>query len=348
MKRRKTKIRLRILLGFTSVLFFSYLGTGIIFNMAIRSGSRDGNMILGQYIQGEASSMLGRAGILLFVLTGVMFVVSLVITYFLANSITRPIEKLSQFAINLGKGDFSQNDFQFNETELEALNIALNTSAKQLGEYDMDQKTFFQNASHELRTPLMAIKCYAEGIQFGIMDHQAATDTILEETDKLAELVSDILYLSKLDNITSHSQKDDINLAQLIAARITRQQAVADQVGVNLSHNIKPNLTCYGTEELVARAIDNLISNAIRYARTTVEITAIKYSTTVEIIIADDGPGIEEALMPHVFERFYKGQKGNHGIGLAIVKSIAVGEGGNITAGASDMGGAMFTLTLPI
>ena len=87
----------------------------------------------------------------------VIFALAALVVFFLSNSITRPIEKLGKFALNIGCGNFSLHDFEFKDKELDELNTALNKSAKQLGAYDSDQKSFFQNVSHELRTPLMSI-----------------------------------------------------------------------------------------------------------------------------------------------------------------------------------------------
>ena len=129
MSKKKTRLRHRILAAFSSVLFFSFLFTGIIFNIAIRLFSSDD-----YYVVEETAT--GRAGITLVFLVAVMFVVSVIVTYFLSNSITHPIEKLSKFALGIGKGNFETNDFDFQDIELENLNAAFNKSIKQLGAYD--------------------------------------------------------------------------------------------------------------------------------------------------------------------------------------------------------------------
>jgi signal transduction histidine kinase len=169
----KTNLRKKILAAFSAVLFFSYFFTGIIFNIAVRIITP----VDERYLVAEQSAA-GRAGITLFVLIGIMFVVAVIVTYFLSNSITRPIEKLEKFALGIGKGNFQANDFEFADIELENLNTALNISVKQLEAYDSEQKAFFQNVSHELRTPLMSIQCHAEGISFGVMESKKACQTI--------------------------------------------------------------------------------------------------------------------------------------------------------------------------
>ena len=322
--------------------------TGIIFNLAIRFRVDDYSLLLGQNVYDDTSGIIGRAGVILFVLIGVMFIMAVIITYFLSNSITKPIEKISAFALNIGNGDFTPNDFEFGEKELEDLNTALNKSAKQLAVYDSEQKAFFQNVSHELRTPLMSIKCYAEGISFDVMNPKEASETILHETDKLSDLVTDLLYIAKIDNITTVYTTGELELAELIRGCAERQQVVADKNHIKFSFDFADGGIRYdGVGELLSRAVDNLISNAIRYAASEITLSCKRQGNSVQIRVADDGKGIAPEAIPHVFERFYKGADGNNGIGLAIVKSIVEQHKGRITAENSANGGAVFTITLP-
>jgi len=351
MNTKKTKIRIRILKAFSAILFCSFLLTGVIFNFAIRLFAVAGeiNLYAYQNMYAETSRVIGRVGIISIILISIMFLMAVIVTYFLANSLTRPIEKLGRFALTIGQGDFIPNDFQFQEMELEDLNMALNKSVKQLGEYDSEQKAFFQNASHELRTPLMSIKCYAEGISFGIMEPKQASETILAETDKLADLVTDLLYISKIDNITTAYTSAEADLTKLLRDSAMRQEAVAAKRHIRFSFDFGESpiqYTC--VSELLARAIDNLISNAIRYATSEITLSCHKKAGCIEVCVADDGAGIAPDAISHVFERFYKGSDGNHGIGLSIVKSIVEQQGGQITASNSDRGGAVFIITLPI
>ncbi|MCL2287175.1 MAG: HAMP domain-containing histidine kinase [Firmicutes bacterium] len=346
---KKTKIRIIILKAFAVVLFCSFALTAIIFNIAIRLRvGNDYNLLIGSYVDTDTAGITGRAGIILLVLIGVMFVMSVVVTYFLSNSITKPIEKLSSFAHNIGNGEFTTNSFEFEEEELAELNAALNKSVKQLGIYDSEQKAFFQNVSHELRTPLMSIKCYAEGISFDIMDPKKASETILQETDRLSDLVTDLLYIAKIDNITTVYATEKVNLPELIRSCASRQQAMADKRDIKFVFIFaEGDILYHCVSELISRAVDNLISNAIRYANSQIILSCRKAGSNIEIKVADDGQGIPRENIPRVFERFYKGAGGNNGIGLSIVKSIAEQHNGQVAAANSTNGGAVFTITLP-
>ena len=350
MRAKKTKIRIRILKTFSAVLFFALLLIGIIFNVAIRLRV-DGeyNLLVGQSVYADAAGIANRAGLILLVPIGIIFIMTIIATYFLSNSITRPIEKLSRFSLGIGSGDFTPNTFAFKEEELEDLNAALNKSVRQLGVYDSEQKAFFQNVSHELRTPLMSIKCYAEGIAFDIMEPKKASETILEEVDRLSDLVTDLLYIAKIDNINTAYKTEPLNLTEIIRDCAERQQVMADKKQVRISFDFAQDdirYECVG--ELMSRAVDNLISNAIRYAASEIILSCRKQESCIEICVSDDGAGIAPEAIPHVFERFYKGADGNHGIGLSIVKSIIEQHEGQITAENASSGGAVFTITLPV
>jgi len=332
-----------MLIAFTVVLFISFTLIGTIFNIAITMSSDGPEIALA-----ETDALEGRVRLILIVIVSVVFAVSLIASYFLSNSITKPIEKLGEFATNIGKGEFIPNDFDFNELELENLNKALNKSVQQLSVYDSEQKAFFQNASHELRTPLMSIKCYAEGISVGIMDPKKASETILEETDRLSDLVSNVLCLSQVDSIKTAYDTEKTDLIEIIIDCVNRQQALADQKQIQFIYDFgDSSIFCNCSKPLMKRALDNLVSNAIRYASKEIMISCHERDGFAIICVLDDGDGISPEVLPHVFERFYKGPGGIHGIGLSMVKSIVEQHNGTITAKNNEDGGAELTIMLP-
>jgi len=330
------------------MLLLSFSLIGVIFNV-----------IANQYIQVDAEFQMDstfarqnffsiRANVFIGIVF-LLFVITSIVTLFLSNSITRPIEKLGVLASKIGDGDFTPIDYAFMDEEFESLNTALNNSAKQLAVYDSEQKAFFQNVSHELRTPLMSIQCQAEGISFGLMEPKKASETILSEITRLSDLVTDILYISKIDNITTVYKTTKADLLEIMRSCKQRQQLVAEKKGIRISFDFNESSVEYEcADELIIRAVDNLISNAIRYASAEIILSCKKSLNLITISVTDDGCGIEPECLPHVFERFYKGNNGNHGIGLAIVKSIVEQHQGNITVKNNTNGGAEFVITLPL
>jgi len=279
-------------------------------------------------------------------LVAMIWFATMLMSTYLAGSLARPLKNLSKFAGQIGQGDFTPNPVSFINEEFEELNQSLNHAAKQLAKYDNDQKAFFQNVSHELRTPLMSIKSYAEGIKYGVMDEKKAADTILECTNRLTEMVGDILYVSRIDNITP-PMMEEVNFTALVEERVAGQKSLVE--GKGLSVEIKPDnrpimISCVAS--YIERAVDNLISNAIRYAESTIILEVTATDTKAVIRVIDDGPGFEPDKLPHVFERFYKGKNGLTGIGLSIVKSVVEQHKGTATAENGEKG-AILTISLP-
>ena len=283
---------------------------------------------------------------LLLSLAGFIWVAAMIITGFLANSLAKPLFALRNFARRIGQGDFTLNPDAFINEEFEALNESLNQTAKQLAKYDTDQKTFFQNVSHELRTPLMTIKSYAEGIKYGLMEPEKATHTILEATERLTDMVDDILYISRIDSISMPAM-ERCDLRTLIRERIRLGRPLAELRG--LSINFEPQndpVTVNCAVLYIGRALDNLINNALRFAESTINVECRLADNFAQIIVTDDGPGFEAELLPHIFERFFKGKNGQTGIGLAVVRSIAEQHKGYAKAENCETG-AKLTIGLP-
>jgi signal transduction histidine kinase len=285
-----------------------------------------------------------QVNMLLLLVVAVIWAMTMIFATFLSGSLAHPLLVLNNFARQIGRGDFTQNTESFNNEEFETLNQSLNHTAKQLAKYDNDQKTFFQNVSHELRTPLMSIKSYAEGIKYGIMDTQKATDTILEATKRLSGMVGDILYVSRIDNITAPSE-DETDLRELIAERVRLHESPAQRIKINFNRGEEPVID-HCIKPYIERALDNLISNALRYANTTIVIECYNAGAKAVIRVMDNGPGFAPDALPHVFERFYRGKKGLSGIGLSIVKSIVEQHNGSASA-ENNITGAVLTITLP-
>lgn len=322
-----------------------YYVSGFHIDQAIEG--RDGYWLIYANVTGLSNFAATMNGFFV-LLVGIVFAAAICVTFFLSGSITRPIRKLAGLADDIGRGDFTPRDFGFSDVEFADLNLALNQSARQLDIYDGEQKTFFQNASHELRTPLMSIQCHAEGISCGIMEPKQASTTILAETARLTEMVKDLLYISKIDNITTVYTSAVVDLTGLIRECADSQQAVAQSRGVHFTFDMDPSpVECDCVGELVARAVENLMSNALRYASSEVVLSCHANAGEATICVSDDGPGISPEALPHVFERFYKGTGGNYGIGLSIVKSIVDQHQGRVDVANTADGGACFCVTLP-
>ena len=210
------------------------------------------------------------------------------------------------------------------------------------------QQTFFQNASHELKTPLMAIQGYAEGIQAGVMDAGGAAEVILEESDRMTELVEELLDISKIDMGRQQLTLSEMDVRELLYDSIRAVEPAAAAGGITITPDFPETpvmVSCDDTR--LRRAVTNILSNGVRYARSELRLTCRADKRYVTIRIQDDGDGIAEEDLPHIFDRFYMGRSGKSGIGLALTKEIIHLHKGTIRAYNGD-GGAVFEISIPV
>ena len=210
------------------------------------------------------------------------------------------------------------------------------------------QQTFFQNASHELKTPLMAIQGYAEGIQAGVMDAGGAAEVILEESDRMTELVEELLDISKIDMGRQQLALSEMDVRELLYDSIRAVEPTAVSGGIAIVPDFPEEpvmVSCDDTR--LRRAVTNILSNGVRYARSELRLTCRADKRHVTIRIQDDGDGIAEEDLPHIFDRFYMGRSGKSGIGLALTKEIVHLHRGTIRARNGDTG-AVFEISIPV
>ena len=210
------------------------------------------------------------------------------------------------------------------------------------------QQTFFQNASHELKTPLMAIQGYAEGIQAGVMDAGGAAEVILAESDRMTELVEELLDISKIDMGQQRLTLSETDIRELLYDGIRAVEPTVVSSGITIVPDFPEEpvmLSCDDTR--LRRAVTNILSNGVRYARSELRLTCRADKRHVTIRIQDDGDGIAEEDIPHIFDRFYMGRSGKTGIGLALTKEIIHLHKGTIRAYNGETG-AVFEISIPV
>ena len=210
------------------------------------------------------------------------------------------------------------------------------------------QQTFFQNASHGLKTPLMAIQGYAEGIQAGVMDTGSAAEVILEESDRMTELVEELLDISKIDMGRQQLALSEMDIRELLYDSIRAVESAAAASGITIAPDFSEEpimVKCDDTQ--MRRAVTNILTNGLRYARSELRLTCRADRRQVTIRIQDDGDGIAEADLPHIFDRFYMGRSGKSGIGLALTREIIHLHKGTIRARNGDTG-AVVEISIPV
>lgn len=292
---------------------------------------------------------VNKASLIVLIISSALAIIALAVLLLTVRSVTRPVRSLCNAADRIGNGDLGSDIIQpFSVAELDELRNSMNSMSNRLKRSDEIQKNFFQNVSHELRNPLMSISGYAQGIEQGIFDHpEDVAHTILEESGRLTEIVSSLLTLSRLETADTEAQLSDMDINETIEECLDRVNGQAMERDISLLYDeTDEECTVIGNEELCEQVICNFLTNAVRYAASCVEISVYEHSDKVAISVADDGKGISPEDIDHVFERCYKGDGGNFGIGLAIAQTAAQRMHGEVSAANRAQGGAVFTLTL--
>lgn len=196
-------------------------------------------------------------------------------------------------------------------------------------EHDQEkQKKFFENASHELKTPLMAMQGYAEGFESGIIkDEKHVAKVIIDETNKMAKLVDEILCLSRIESGVTILQKEKIRVKDVINDCLVPIEGLAMKKRIHLEINVIDAIIEVDVVQF-EKVLTNILTNAVRHTDEVINVTF----DGKKLIIWDDGKPIPENDLINIFERFYTGKNGNTGIGLSLTKEIIEQHGWRIYA----------------
>ncbi len=296
------------------------------------------------------------------IVQGIILLLLLLTVFIIARDLARPLIKLSKESEDYVTGKGTTIDEEVISTkELETLRISLRNMQIKIDEETNRKNTIYENVAHDLRTPLVSILGYADGLKSGIIkDKNKACDVILRTGNQLKEMIENILVLSRFDNDTYKSNKEELSLVDLIGEQVETVKVIDDNIKVEFENDLGDGGMMVSDRKLLIRIIQNLLSNAIKYAKTKVKIaTYIARSNAVGadtirprigelcephyiISIADDGDGIDSKNIDNIFTRYYKGEDGHFGIGLAVVKSSVDYLGGKIEVNSEKGMGTTF------
>ncbi|UBU13016.1 sensor histidine kinase [Nonomuraea gerenzanensis] len=274
------------------------------------------------------------------------------------RGVLRPVRELGRAARLLGEGDLRARVAVRGSDELADVAHTFNNTAaelerhvKQLREMEADARRFVADVSHELRTPLAALTAVAD-----VLDEEAAelpepagraARLVSQETINLTALVNDLIEISRFDSGVAALAPNEVDVAELVHATL-RVRGWSERVETELPADVTARLDPRRVDVVLA----NLVGNALRHGEPPVSVRLSADPQWIAVEVRDHGPGLDEAVLPHVFDRFYKASAARarsegSGLGLAIARENARLHGGDLTVANAQDGGAVFTLRLP-
>ncbi|MBK9444263.1 MAG: HAMP domain-containing protein [Comamonadaceae bacterium] len=283
-------------------------------------------------------------------------------TYPIVRTLTRRLERLQDGVQQWGEGNLSVRVPDTGQDEVAFLAKRFNGAAERVQTLVQShevllasQKSLLANASHELRSPLARIRMGLELL--GPAASPAFKSEIARNINELDQLIEEILLASRLDareaDMGTVESVDLIGLAAEECARVDAELVLQPAPGAAPDDPMSTELAVQGVAKLLRRAVRNLLENARRHGAGDITLSLCPQGSQVEIRVADRGPGVPADLRERIFEPFYRlpgatERDGGVGLGLALVKAIALRHGGRVFCENRDGGGACFVIELPL
>jgi signal transduction histidine kinase len=290
----------------------------------------------------------------LMVVTLMLILISLVLTFYFSRAFTRPILKINEAAARMAEGNLSIRVDVDSNDELGMLSDTINNLSVQLQKIEQLRKELIANVSHEFRTPLSLIKGYAETIRdiTGDMPEKRNRQLgiILEEADRLRNMVDDTLNLSQMQSEYYKPVIMPFDIVAVVRNIKNRFSYILEDKGISLEVQEGNNTIVMGDEPLIEQVLYNFVNNAWNHTSKGgwIRIEIVENVDNVKIGVIDNGEGIAIEELPYIWDRFYKGSKENKGtgLGLAIVKKILEAHNSSFNVKSKLKEGTEFWFTL--
>jgi signal transduction histidine kinase len=293
--------------------------------------------------------------------------IAMILGYFFSSTVTERIQSLKEGAEKIAGGDLETRVPVTGRDELSSLALTFNQMAEQLQAADRKQRELeglrrdlVTWASHDLQTPLTSMRAILEALADGVVDEPEMVRRYLNIAQKdvmsLSALIDDLFQMSQLDAGGFPLNRAKSSLGDLVSDTLESFSELAYRESVRLEGRVEPDVDPVQMDtQAIGRVLNNLIGNALRHTTAGGQITvhARRTGQGLEVSVRDSGEGIRAEDLPHIFERFYRGEKsrnrvtGGAGLGLAIARGIVRAHGGDIRV-ETDIGkGTMFIFTIP-
>lgn len=311
------------------------------------------------------SGEAGAAGFLreqvrdIVVVAAVMVLVSILLAFWLARHLLRPVAALRDVTARLARGQLNARAPLLSRDELAELALHVNAMAEALESSEQQRRKMLADVAHELRTPLTVIRGEIEALIDGIRKADpAALQSLHAEVLHLNKLVDDLHQLALADTGEMHFAWQAVDLADLLLPLLERYRARAAGAGIALASFLPPapGLTVRGDPGRLTQVVVNLLENSVRYtdAGGRIEVGLAREGQFASLVVDDSAPGVPAGDHGAIFDRLYRvdaarsRERGGSGLGLAICKALVEAHGGSIAASASPLGGLRMVLRLPL
>jgi two-component system OmpR family sensor kinase/two-component system sensor histidine kinase BaeS len=292
----------------------------------------------------------------LWIATGVVAVVALILALLLIRHLTGPLRNLAAAAHRIAAGDLTARVEETGEDELGKLAQSFNAMAESLEEAERSKRQMIADVAHELRTPITVLRAAVEGFEDGVLEPTPENLSALKDKVHLtARLIEDLQQLALADMGRLSLRQEPFPLEPVIADIAAMIGPQLEDGGIQLALDLPPDLPpAAGDRQRIQQVLLNLMANALRHTPAGGEIlvTARADGSEIEVSVCDTGPGISPEDAAHLFARFYRGREERAagtgtGLGLSVAKAIVEAHGGRIWAENRPTGGACFHFTLP-
>ena len=294
-----------------------------------------------------------------FIMLCACIIIGSILSAMLSGILLRPLNDLKEGLLKVSKGDFTVRLEENGNSELSHIQESFNIMVKELGNTELFRNDFINDFSHEFKTPMVSVYGFAKQLKKGGLtkeQEQEYIDIIINESQRLINMSSNILMLSKLENQEIITDKKDFSLDEELRRCVLQLQGQWGEKNQEVITDLC-EITYYGNSGMLKQVWLNVIGNAVKYTPDggTIEVKLDinpKNEQEVRVRITDNGIGMDKATAERIFEKFYQGDSshatGGNGLGLAMVKRIVELCGGRIRVKSEPDKGTQFTVYLPI
>lgn len=271
-----------------------------------------------------------------------------------------PMKQLAEATDKVAHGDFSifipTTHILEKKDYLDVMIMDFNKMVEELGSIETLKTNFISNVSHEIKTPLSVIKNYTTMLKkndLPIETREEYMDTVIQTTDKMAALISNILKLNKLENQQIDMQPEPYDLCRQLCECALQYEALWEQKQITLNVDMEEQVMISADESMLELVWNNLLSNALKFTDHGGTVTLLQKSDEhmVTVSVSDTGCGMNEATMRRIFDKFYQGDTSHsaegNGLGLSLAERVVGRLGGTLSVTSQIEKGSTFTVTIP-